>query len=96
MIETVWELKLYFKSPSRPSIHHNKVVKAELNKINVGEGFFKKTPYIVGKRGIGYMKKTKIEVLKILAAQLKRYDDFTPSVEAIKQIILEEFPEILI
>jgi len=56
MIEEVWEMKVYFAAPS---VSLNKIIRAELNQIKVGKGFFKTTPYTLSKGGIGFMKRTK-------------------------------------
>lgn len=93
MIEEVWEMKVYFAAPS---VSLNKIIRAELNQIKVGEGFFKTTPYTISKGGIGFMKRTKKEALATIVKQLKKFDTFPDSVNLLKQMILKEYPELLI
>ena len=74
----------------------NKIIRAELNQIKVGKGFFKTTPYTLSKGGIGFMKRTKKEALSTIIKQLKKFDTFPPSVEILKKMILKEYPELMI
>ena len=93
MIETVWEMKVYF-SASSASI--TKIARVELSQIKVAEGFFKKEPYTLSKGGIGYMKRTKKEALATIVRQIKKSEDLSDSITVLKAMILKEYPELLI
>ena len=92
MIETVWELKVYFNSKSSKVTN---IVDAELKEIKVAEGFFKTEPYISGK-GIGYMKRTKKEAIATISKQLKKREDLPLNLAKLKQMMIEEFPELVL
>jgi len=93
MIETVWEMKVYFVAPS---VSLTRIARAELNEIKVGEGFFKKEPYTLSKGGIGYMKRTKKEALATIVRQIKKFDELSSSMKVLKVMILNEYPELMI
>jgi len=87
-IQTVWQLDL--------TIAQKVFIKnITLNEIKVADGFFKTEPFVTSK-GLGYMKRTRKEALSFLVSYIRNDKVKCTDLTKFKNIILDEYPELLV
>jgi len=87
-IQTVWEMEVIFSKKTATPTH------ITIKEVTVGAGFFKTQPFTTSK-GMGYMQKTRKEILKLLVGQIKKNENPIDDLIEIKKEIIRDYPELL-